>query len=157
MERGFDSWSTPACWACLTPRCCLISARSPEFDCQVVFSPSYHASHWMEITCACVYITVSVCVCGFFVLGARVWDYTASGKDTGVVEPWMRISSSNTLSLAAHEGDGPFRQDSRATTARACSHWRIEDKGLTNMMRLKGQGRAQEDSWESYIEILSPL
>lgn len=156
MERGFDSWSTPACWACLTPRCCLISTRSPEFDYQDVFSPSYHASHWVEIASlrVWVYNCECVCVCLWFVLGARVWDYTASGKDTGVVEPWMRISNSNTLSLAAHKGDGPFRQDSQALAVLTEGS---KNKGLTNMMRLRGAGRGQEDSWESYIEILSPF
>lgn len=38
--------------------------------------------------CERVYDCEHVCVCvGGFVLGARFWDYTASAKDTGVVEP----------------------------------------------------------------------
>lgn len=51
----------------------------------------------------------------------------------------MRISSSYTLSPAAH------RAMDLSDKTLEC-HWRIGDKGLTNVMRHGGRGRGQEDS-----------
>lgn len=73
-----------------------LAVCSREFNYQVV-SPKLSCgslSVFSSPLCLCEWGCHSVCVCG-------VWDYTASGKNTGVAEPWIRISSCNTLSLAA--------------------------------------------------------
>lgn len=114
-REGLSHWSSLARWACLTLRCSLSSTNRLSL-------PSYHASHWVDIAfpwaglceCrtvrGCVWVCVHVCV--GFVLEARVWDYTASGKDSGVVEPWLRISSSYTLSLVTNLLDLKAKEES---------------------------------------------
>lgn len=74
-----------------------LAVCSQEFDYQVV-SPKLSCGSLSVFSfplCLCEWGCHSVCVCG-------VWDYTASGKNTGVAEPWIKISSYNTLSLAAN-------------------------------------------------------